>query len=209
MSKPGFVYRGLYAITDNNLIGEEQLPEKVEEALIGGAAIIQYRDKTNDSSKRLREASELLELCNQYSALLIINDDVKLAFDTGAHGVHIGKDDEDIQYARNKLGKDSIIGVSCYNSYELATNAQNKGADYIAFGSFFPSSIKPEAVKAEIDLLQKASHELNTPIVAIGGITSSNAPALIEAGADMLAVISDVFGKDDITQAARNLAGLF
>ena len=203
------IFHGLYAITDGNHADPEQLSEKVEKALIGGAKIIQYRDKTLDSKKRFLEASLLLKLCNRYSVPLIINDDVQLAYDTGAHGVHIGKDDTNVQEARRLLGKDSIIGVSCYNSYELAIRAQNAGADYIAFGSFFSSTIKPDAVQAEINLLQQAKTGLSIPVVAIGGITSSNASSLIDAGADMLAVISDVFGKQDITQAARKLAGLF
>jgi thiamine-phosphate pyrophosphorylase len=197
---------GLYAITDSS---QEQLGHEVELALKGGASIIQYRDKSSDGEQRLAQCEQLLYLCRRHSACLIINDDVELACAIGADGVHLGQDDLDITSAREQLGDQAIIGISCYNSLDLAIAAQEAGADYVAFGRFFPSSTKPQAVKAEIDLLQEAKRRLQLPIVAIGGITSENGAPLIAAGADMLAVIQGLFGQQDISAAAEQLQKLF
>ena len=197
---------GLYAITDSS---QEQLAQEVELALKGGARIIQYRDKSSDSSKRLAQTEKLLELCRRHSAYLIINDDVELASAAGADGVHLGQDDLDITSARMQLGEQAIIGVSCYNRLELAIAAQEAGANYVAFGRFFPSKTKPQAVQAEIELLSEAKKKLQLPIVAIGGITPENGAALIAAGADMLAVIQGVFGQRDIRAAAEQFEQLF
>jgi thiamine-phosphate pyrophosphorylase len=146
-------------------------------------------------------------LCDQHRALLIINDDVALAKQVSADGVHLGIDDIDISEARTLLGADAIIGVSCYNHFELAEQAAAQNADYLAFGAFYSSPTKPAAVRAEVELLQRAQ-TLNLPICAIGGITPENATALIEAGADMLAVISGVFAATDIRAEARRFATL-
>ena len=200
---------GLYAITNADLMPYKNFNKKAELALQGGARIIQYRDKSNDYEKRLKQASELKQLCNQYSAILIINDDIQLTIDTNADGVHIGIEDISLIKAREQLGKNTIIGVSCYNQFELAQQAEKEGADYIAFGSFFSSQIKPEAPAANIDLLIKAKQQLNLPICAIGGINTSNASLLINAGADMIAVISSVFGQQDITSASLKFKNLF
>ncbi len=197
---------GLYAITDSS---QRQLGHQVELALKGGARIIQYRDKSSNTQKRTAEARGLLELCHKYSACFIINDDVDLAETIGADGVHLGQDDHDIQYARTRLGDAAIIGVSCYNQLQLAISAQEAGADYVAFGRFFPSSTKPQAVRAEIALLAQAKKVLHIPIVAIGGITPENGDPLIAAGADMLAVIQGVFGQQDIRAAAEQFHKLF
>lgn len=199
---------GLYAITDAGISPADRLAKDVQQALLGGARIIQYRDKSLDSRLRQHQAGELQKLCAEHNALLIINDDVELAAAVGAAGVHLGSDDTDLASAREQLGNNSIIGISCYNRMELAEQAVTAGADYIAFGSFFTSSIKPEAVRAEPELLQQA-RQLGKPVCAIGGITHENAPDLIKAGADMLAVISDVFAQKDICQAASRLAALF
>ncbi len=198
--------KGLYAITDSS---QAQLVHQVELALEGGAHIIQYRDKSTDREKRLSEAEELLTLCHRYSAYLIVNDDVDLTSEIGADGVHLGRDDQDIQSARALLGDTAIIGVSCYNQLELASAAQEAGADYAAFGRFFPSSTKPQAAQAEIGLLQEAKKALQIPIVAIGGITPENGASLITAGADMLAVIHGLFGRQDIRAAAEQFQKLF
>jgi thiamine-phosphate pyrophosphorylase len=197
---------GLYAITDSS---QEQLAQDVELALKGGAHIIQYRDKSSDSHKRLAQTEKLLDLCRRHSAYLIINDDVELATTVGADGVHLGQDDLNITSAREQLGDQAIIGVSCYNRLELATAAQEAGADYVAFGRFFPSKTKPQAVQAEIELLSEAKKRLQLPIVAIGGITPENGAPLIAAGADMLAVIQGVLGQQDIRAAAEQFAKLF
>ncbi|MES9967484.1 MAG: thiamine phosphate synthase [Sedimenticola sp.] len=183
--------------------------DQVAQALAGGARVIQYRDKSGDDQKRLAEAGALLTLCRQHHAPLIINDDVELAARIGADGVHLGKDDPDIQAARTRLGKQAIIGISCYNQFDRASIALEAGADYIAFGRFFNSTVKPDAVQAQPDLLRRAKRELELPTVAIGGITPENGGALIEAGADMLAVIHGVFGQPDIRAACERFNELF
>lgn len=199
---------GLYVLTDNRLTPDERLIESVEQALRGGARIIQYRDKQSSHALRLQQARALNQLCREYDALLIINDDVELAAQSGAHGVHLGRDDAALAAAREYLGTQFLIGASCYNQIALAETAISSGADYVAFGRFFTSSTKPEAAQADIHLLQQA-RELGVPVCAIGGITQGNATTLIEAGADMIAVVAGVFGQPDIVQAASQLSSLF
>jgi len=200
---------GLYVITDEHLIAEENFIQNVEHALQGGASIIQYRDKSQNRDKQRRQAHALRKLCNQYHKTFIINDDIELALETDADGVHIGINDAPLSDVRKQLGNDKIIGVSCYNDFSLALSAQQLGADYIAFGSFYLSSIKPEAKKADTALLTKAREQLQIPVCAIGGITSKNAAPLINAGADMLAVISDVFSNADTKTASTNISKQF
>ncbi len=194
---------GLYAITNSQTVTDLNLAQQVEQALKGGANIIQYRDKSSHQERRLAQARKLLDLCRRHCAYFIINDDVDLAAEIGADGVHLGRDDADISSARDTLGDAAIIGVSCYNRLDLATQAQNAGVDYVAFGRFFPSSTKPDAVQAETDLLIQAKKILHIPIVAIGGITPENSASLIDAGADMLAVIHGLFGQNDVRAAAE------
>ncbi|MEO1752171.1 thiamine phosphate synthase [Thiofaba sp. EF100] len=201
--------RGLYVITDTALIPDDQFADRVEAALRGGARIVQYRDKRPEPRLRERLASEVVRLCREYAALSIINDDVELAARIDADGVHVGKEDAALAHARSLLGPEAIIGVSCYNRLELALEAAAQGADYVAFGSFFPSRVKPEAVPAAPALLRQARARLDLPLCAIGGITAERAGPLIEAGADMLAVISDIFAADDIEAAAGRYAPLF
>lgn len=205
MSSP---LQGLYAITDRTLLADEQLLPAVTQAILGGARIIQYRDKSGDQPRRQREAEALLGLCRQHRVTFIINDDVALAATIGADGVHLGREDGDIAQARQQLG-DGIIGVSCYNQWPLAEAAAAAGADYIAFGAFFPSATKPDAVRATPELLQRSRSELTLPVVAIGGVTPENGRGLIDAGADMLAVVRGVFAQADIQAAARRYAALF
>ena len=197
---------GLYIITDEHLITEENFIQNIEHALQGGASIVQYRDKSDDREKQRRQAQALRTLCNQHEKILIINDDIELAIETNADGVHIGRNDASLSDVRKQLGNDKIIGVSCYNDFSLALAAQQQGANYVAFGSFYLSSIKPEAKKANIELLQKARNQLHIPVCAIGGITSKNAAPLISAGADMLAVISDIFSHADTKTASNNIS---
>ncbi len=194
---------GLYAITNSQMDTEADLHQLVEQALEGGANIVQYRDKSSDPQIRLAEANKLRDLCRRHCACFIINDDVELAAAVGADGVHLGRDDSDISAARERLGDHAIIGVSCYNQLELAIAAQDAGVDYVAFGRFFPSSTKPQAVQAETELLTRAKQALHIPIVAIGGITPENGASLIDAGADMLAVIHGLFGQKDVRAAAK------
>lgn len=201
--------RGLYAITDSNLLTSEQLVPAVAEAIAGGAIMVQYRDKSGDEGKRLWEAQDLVHLCRPLGVPLIINDDIELALKVGADGVHLGKDDIPLAEARELLGVESIIGVSCYNQLENASEAEAAGADYVAFGRFFTSGTKPQAVQADPKLLELARVVLNVPIVAIGGITADNGGQLVAAGADMLAVIDGIFGQQDIRAAAESITRLF
>ncbi|MBI3773229.1 MAG: thiamine phosphate synthase [Gammaproteobacteria bacterium] len=201
--------RGLYAITDDRLTAGEQLLPKVEQALLGGARLIQYRNKTLSPVVGARRAVPLLALCRRYGVPLIINDDLELALTIGADGVHLGRDDGDLHAARARLQPGGILGVSCYNDWANAVAAVRAGADYVAFGAFFPSATKPQAARATPDLIRRAKQELTIPVVAIGGITPDNGAALIDAGADMLAVITAVFDQDDVTGAARQFGKLF
>ncbi len=201
--------RGLYAITDDHLILAGQVIEYVAQALQGGASMIQYRDKSRHAMRREQEVRALLELCRAHQVPLIINDDIMLASITGADGVHLGRDDQSLADARAKLGPGAIIGISCYGSLDLAIQAQATGADYVAFGSFFPSHTKPQAALVESDLLNQAKAQLDIPVAAIGGITPARGAGLIAAGADLLAVVHGVFGQPDVTEAARNYAQLF
>ena len=200
---------GLYAITDAALQQPEQLPERVARAIDGGARLVQYRDKSGDRAARLHQARVLAEVCRARGALLIINDDAQLAADSGADGVHLGRDDGDPTAARRRLGAGAIIGVSCYDQWPRALQAAEQGVDYIAFGRFFASRTKPQAVQASLDLIRRAKQQLALPVAAIGGITPHNGAQLVAAGADMLAVVQGVFAAADIGQAARAYAALF
>ncbi len=200
---------GLYAITDSQLIPADKLVAQVEQAIAGGACLVQYRDKHHSGTERKREAVLLVKLCEQQDVPLIINDDVELAREVGAAGVHLGRDDTSISHARQRLGAKAIIGVSCYNRLDYATEAARAGASYVAFGRFFPSHSKPDAVHADTSLLEQARAQLDLPIAAIGGITAENGRQLIEAGANMLAVIHGVFGQADIQAAARQYTHCF
>jgi thiamine-phosphate pyrophosphorylase len=200
---------GLYAITDAALIPDDFLDVTVAEAIAGGARLIQYRDKSHAAARRFQQARTLLTVCRNGGVPLIINDDVELALAAGADGVHLGRDDQTPDAARRRLGTTALIGISCYNSLERALAAQHAGADYVAFGSFFPSPTKPQAAPADVALLREARRWLRIPIVAIGGITPLNGRALIEAGAAYLAVIHGVFGQPDCRLAARAYNDLF
>jgi thiamine-phosphate pyrophosphorylase len=196
---------GLYAITDGP---RPDLIAAVEGALSGGAAIVQYRDKSGDRDRRHAEAAGLLVVCRRFGVPLIVNDDVELAATIGADGVHLGEHDGAIAVARARLGAAAIIGVSCYDSPDRASQFAAAGADYLAFGAFFPSPTKPLARRAQASLLRNAK-PLGLPLVAIGGITPDNAQPLIEAGADFVAAISGVFAASDPSAAARRYANLF
>jgi thiamine-phosphate pyrophosphorylase len=205
MHMPAFPARGLYAITDGPRV---DLVDACAVALGGGAAVLQYRDKTADRARRRDEAITLAALCARHRVPLIINDDVELAAEAGAAGVHLGENDADIAAARIRLGSDAIIGASCYDSLERARGLAAVGADYLAFGAFFPSPTKPNARRATPDLL-RAALAFGKPLVAIGGITPDNARPLIAAGADFVAAISGVFGQSDVADAAHRYATLF
>lgn len=171
--------------------------------------ILQYRNKTLDFEQQLLQARALKESCHRHAALFIINDDLQLAQAVDADGVHLGQEDAAIDEARRKLGESAIIGCSCYNQLERAILAQNQGADYIAFGRFYASLTKPQAKQASPGILGQARSQLDIPVCAIGGINVDNASVLIEQGADMIAVIHDLFSADDIQQRARQFSSLF
>jgi len=196
---------GLYGITvDNDL----RVIDNVTAALKGGCQIIQYRDKSREASEKINIALQLKSVCEQYDAVLIINDDVDLALACNADGVHVGKEDAAVQQARAKL-PNAIVGVSCYNQLDRALKAQENGASYVAFGRFFSSKTKPDAVQANPELLRVAKAQLSIPIVAIGGITMNNAESLIEAGADSIAVIQGLFVQNNIESVAARFSKLF
>jgi thiamine-phosphate pyrophosphorylase len=201
--------RGLYAITDTGLQPPDLLCERVAQAIDGGAAVIQYRDKSGDARLRRTQAQALADLCRSRGVRLIINDDVALAAECGADGVHLGRDDTAVTTARRQLGDTAIIGVSCYNRLDLAQQAVEQGADYLAFGRFFASRTKPDAVQADSALIAAARQRWSLPVAVIGGITPRNAAALIAAGADMLAVVRGVFATDNVREAAAAYSALF
>ena len=199
---------GLYAITPEEP-DTEQLCRMVRAALAGGAAVVQYRNKGAEARQRRAQAGALAELCRAQGAPLIVNDDIELAREVGAQGVHLGGDDGDLAAARARLGPAMLLGASCYDRLDLAIAARAAGADYVAFGSVFPSPTKPAAVRAPLALFGEARRTVRLPLVAIGGITVENAGAVISAGADALAVISALFDAPDVTARARAFKRLF
>ena len=196
--------RGLYAITPD-IVDTGLLARRVEQALAAGVAMLQYRNKMLSREKRLLQAKELAPIARGYGVPFIVNDDVEIALAVGANGAHIGKGDGDLAAARSKLGG-KILGASCYDDLEKARAAVKTGADYVAFGSVFPSPTKPDAVRAPLSLFKS---DLGIPLCAIGGITLQNAPALIAAGASLLAVITDLFDAPDIAARAGEYRKLF
>ena len=201
--------RGVYAITDENLLAGPALFAAVEEALSAGLALLQYRNKSADWRSKCAEAAQLLHLCQRYDTPLLINDDVELCLEVGAAGVHLGQADTKLAQARQSLGESALIGITCHSDLHLALRAQDAGADYVAFGRFFPSHTKPNAPPASIQVLQQAKAQLSIPIVAIGGINTENGQALVTAGADMLAVIHTLFASPDVEAKAQALNALF
>lgn len=199
---------GIYVITDAQLTPSERLLPAVAAALRGGAGMVQYRDKGDphlERQRRAREARALLELCRDYAVPLIINDDIELAADINADGVHLGRDDAQPTQARQRLGEDAIIGVS---GYADPAAVETPEADYIAFGRLFDSPTKPQATPASLGVLRKARQLSDKPLVGIGGITADNAPLVCNAGAHWLAVVSSVFAASDIEQATQQLSHL-
>lgn len=199
---------GLYAVTPD-VSDTPDLLAAVEAALAGGARLLQYRNKSAGAALRLSQGRALRALCRKYQVPLIINDHLDLALALDADGLHLGAEDGSLTAARARLGPERILGASCYDRLELGREAERLGVDYVAFGSFFPSSVKPGAVCAPLALLGNAQRQLSTPVVAIGGITLDNAPQLIAGGADGVAVISALFGADDVKLAARRFSALF
>lgn len=193
---------GLYGITDPAILPEEIMLSGVTSALSGGCRVLQYRDKTATDSQRLRTALTLATLCQRFGAQLIINDDLELALKCKADGVHLGKSDGDISYARKHLKPHMLLGVTCHNDINYAHEAILKGVDYCAFGRIFPSKTKPSAPPCSIETLSEAVRSLSKPVVAIGGITLDNMQVLMQTPLQHVAVIHGLFAQTDISQTA-------
>jgi thiamine-phosphate pyrophosphorylase len=182
--------RGIYAITPNQILDIKLIEQVITQHSIG---ILQYRHKTNNTEVKLNEAQQLRQLCSEHNTLFIINDDINLAQKVNADGVHLGKEDASIATARQHLGENAIIGVSCYNDLKLAQSAEQQGASYVAFGALFISSTKPGAPVCSLDIVTQAKQTLNIPIVGIGGIDFNNQQQAINAGCDSVAMINALF----------------
>ncbi|MBE0619463.1 MAG: thiamine phosphate synthase [Burkholderiales bacterium] len=199
---------GLYAITSDEQ-RTDILVGKVGQALRGGASVVQYRNKIAGPGLRLEQGGALAELCRAAGVAFIINDDLELALELGADGAHLGADDGDLAEARRRLGRDKLLGASCYDRIELAEAAVRAGVDYLAFGSVFSSGTKPGAVRAPLAIFAEARRRFALPLVAIGGITLQNAPQVYAAGADAVAVISAVFDAVDVAASAAGFTRLY
>jgi len=199
---------GLYAITPE-CSDRDRLLADVAAALRGGCRFVQYRDKTSSAPERVARAHALRRLTLDFDARLLINDDMALTFLVHADGIHLGRDDGNLVAARTILGPDRLLGASCYADFALARKAAAAGADYVAFGAVFPSPTKPNAAAAAVDLFFRTKTTLTAASCAIGGVTLDQAPALIAAGADLLAVISDLFNAPDIAARAAAYQHLF
>jgi len=208
------IFKGVYGITPPQFPCTAQSLDTIEKALQGGLSVLQYRNKSPQrdyaiNSQELQHVLALQDLCRQYHCLFVINDNAVLAHQIKADGLHLGQQDIALHQARDLLGPSIQIGITCHNAIALAQQAEKQGADYVAFGSFFPSQTKPNASKAEISTLTQAKQSLGLPIVAIGGITLENAPALISAGADMIAVVQSLFDGPCIRTQSQQLTDLF
>jgi len=200
---------GLYAITDKKLIARESFIEAVEKAIKGGASVIQLREKETQKEEVIRLGKNILEITKSYGALLIINDRPELAREIGADGVHLGEYDCSVAHARSVLGKDAIIGVSCYGQIESGLKAEAEGASYVVFGTPYYTPTKPDRIPTPLEVLREATEKIGTiPIFAIGGITANNARGIMDTGVDGIAVITYIFGSGDPEEAARELASI-
>ncbi|MEO6917898.1 MAG: thiamine phosphate synthase [Collimonas sp.] len=200
--------KGLYIVTPD-WDDTARLLEVSEQALQGGAALLQYRHKTADAALRREQAEALLALCRRYQRPFIINDYVDLCLALDADGIHVGGTDASVAEVRALVGPDKIVGASCYGDLELAHAAQRTGASYVAFGGFYPSRVKKYPVTTPVDIVTRSNAEVALPNVVIGGMTQENAIPLIAAGADMVAAISSVYLAQDPTAAARSFVALF
>jgi thiamine-phosphate pyrophosphorylase len=208
MSIPAKLH-GLYVITDSHLIPRDRFVSAVEAAVRGGATMVQLREKEASHAEIVRLGKAILAVTQRYGALLIVNDHPAVAQEIGADGVHVGRDDPPVAETRALLGPQAIIGASCYGDVERAVAAEQAGADYVAFGTPFPSPTKPKRTDISLDIFQAAKRRVRVPVFAIGGIILANARQVIDAGADGIAVVSGVFGAPDVETAARALARLF
>jgi thiamine-phosphate pyrophosphorylase len=193
---------GLYAITDSKLLADGRLLPYADAALKGGARLLQYRDKSDDDKRRIREAEALRELCERHGAQLIINDDAELAARLGV-SLHLGQEDGSLSVARALLGRTAVIGATCHARLDLAEQAAREGASYVAFGRFFNSNTKPGAPAATLELLEQARQRITLPITVIGGVTLENAPDLIARGASLVAVVHALFAAESASEVER------
>ncbi len=200
--------KGLYALTPDQL-DTDKLLRMSEQALSGGVSVLQYRNKIANVSLRRVQAKLLRQLCDQYETLFIINDHIDLVTLVDADGMHIGAEDVSVMTARQHLGRDKIIGASCYNQIDLAITAVEEAVDYVAFGAFFSSTTKPDATAVSIDFLAKARSHISVPVVAIGGINLQNAAELIRQGCDAIAVCGALFHQPNIMASAQQFCRLF
>lgn len=199
--------RGLYAILDTLYVPADDLLARCQALIAAGCKVIQYRDKPANPAQYLNRAKPLHQLCQQHGVLFIVNDHLAAATALGS-GLHVGGDDTNLSVARQTLGPNAVIGASCYNQLALAQSAKAEGASYVAFGAFFGSGTKPSAVSARPSLLTNAQ-QLQLPIVAIGGITPDNGAQLVEAGADMLAVIGSLWQAPELSTQVKRFQLLF
>ena len=199
---------GLYAITPDQSDTDDLL-NKTQQVLEGGARLVQYRNKSADKMLLKEQAKSLLQLCRAYKIPLIINDHIDLAMAIDADGVHVGLGDIPVSAARERFGQGKIIGASCYNNLHLALQAEESGSDYVAFGAFFPSETKTDTVPVSTNLVDYAKQKVTVPIVGIGGIRLINAAAVIDSGCDAIAVCNDLFGTGNITARALQYTQLF
>lgn len=201
--------RGLYVITDTKLIPRDRFVQTVEAAVRGGATMVQLREKETPQDEVIRLGRELLAVTKRYGALLIINDHPSVAKAVGADGAHVGREDPPVSEARALLGPEAIIGASCYGDVTRALAAEQEGADYVAFGTPFPSPTKTKRTDISLGIFRAAKQRVKVPVFAIGGITIDNVDEVIDAGADGIAVVSGVFAAADVEAAARALAQRF
>jgi thiamine-phosphate pyrophosphorylase len=199
--------RGVYLVTREEP-DTARLAAVVGAAIDGGVVLVQYRDKSTDADHRRRQAEALRAITRAAGVPLLVNDDVDLARAIGADGVHLGRDDAGLEDARAALGPDAIIGVSCYSDVDRARRLAAAGADYVAFGSVYPSTTKPAAPRAPLSVFAEAA-ALGVPRAAIGGIDATNAGMLVAAGADLLAVIGAVCDAEDPRAATRAIVDAF
>jgi len=200
--------RGLYGITDISLCPYDRVLEMAESAIAGGMRILQLRDKINSDDSIFDIALKLKKICNKNGVIFIVDDRIDLALELGADGIHVGKDDMDIREFRDKF-PNKIVGVSCYGDIDRALEMESLGANYIAFGSFFTSATKPKAPVVEKNIISEAKKKLKIPICAIGGLNVQNSKELVDMGVDMIAVISDLWGTNDIKNRALEYTSLF